>query len=76
MKRVLYIMGFALCLSSCNNESDSTSTTDKDSVDTAPVNDNVSNPNRIPGSNTPGEAMGNGDTASYDRMSQKIDSGK
>ena len=75
MKKLLCILGVSMFARACNNESDSATATKSDTVDTAPVND-MSNPNHAPGSNTPGEAMGNGDTASYERMPQKIDSSK
>ena len=75
MKKLLWIFGVSVFAVACNNESESTTATKSDSVNTAPVND-MSNPNHAPGSNTPGEAMGNGDTASYERMPQKIDSSK
>ena len=75
MKKFFYLITLSLFAVSCNNDSDSVKDKEGDSVNTAPVNE-MSNPNHVPGSNTPGEAMGNGDTASYDRMSQKIDSGR
>ncbi|MET0638260.1 MAG: hypothetical protein ABWZ25_19675 [Chitinophagaceae bacterium] len=76
MKRLIYLFTLTLFVVSCNSESDKASTPVADSVNTAPVNDMMSNPNHTPGSNTPGEAMGNGDTSSYERMSQKVDSGR
>ena len=76
MKRILYLLALVVVASACNNDSDKSATMPADTVNTAPVNDAISNPNRVPGSNTPGEAMGNGDTSSYERMPQKIDSGR
>ena len=72
MKKVLYIFALSFFAVACNNESDKTETTTSDSVNTAPVNDALSNPNHTPGSTQPGEAMGNGDTSSYEGMSNKI----
>ncbi len=78
MKRIIYIVTLSLFMfmASCSNDSKTTTSgTTKDSVDTAPVNE-MSNPNYAPGSNTPGEGTGNGDTSSYERMPQKTDSSK
>lgn len=71
MKKLLYILTLGLFTAACGNESTSDSTK-SDSVNAAPVNDAISNPNATPGSTTPGEAMGNGDTSSYEGMSNKI----
>jgi hypothetical protein len=78
MKKLLSIITLSLFAVACNNESEKTndSAATNDSVNTAPVNEAISNPNRVPGSNQPGEAMGNGDTSSYENMSQRLDSTK
>jgi len=71
MKKLLYILTLGLFTAACGNES-TTDNAKSDSVNAAPVNDAISNPNATPGSTTPGEAMGNGDTSSYEGMSNKI----
>lgn len=74
MKKLIYIVSLSLFAAACNNESDKTQNTAGDTTNTAPVNDAMSNPNHVPGSTQPGEAMGNGDTASYEGMPNKISS--
>ncbi|RYY61426.1 MAG: hypothetical protein EOO05_06400 [Chitinophagaceae bacterium] len=70
MKKLLYIVTLSLFAVACGNES-AKDTQSTDSVNSAPVNDAISNPNHTPGSTTPGEAMGNGDTSSYEGMPNK-----
>lgn len=78
MKKLIYILTLSMIAVACNNESDKKDEMiNPDSVNTPSVN-SMDNPNRTPGSNTPGEAMGNGDTSSYEGMSNsnKTDSTK
>jgi len=75
MKKIFYIITLSMIMVSCNNEDKKTTPVTSDSVSQAPVND-MSNPNYAPGSNTPGQATGNGDTSSYERMPQKTDSSR
>jgi len=76
MKKLLYLLTLGLFVTACGNDTAKTEPENMpDSVSTPQVNE-MDNPNRTPGSNMPGQAMGNGDTASYEGMPNKVDSSR
>ncbi|RYY55304.1 MAG: hypothetical protein EOO09_11180 [Chitinophagaceae bacterium] len=69
MKKILYILTLSLIAVACNSEEKKAGDTPAADSVNSPVINSMDNPNRTPGSNTPGEGMGNGDTSSYEGMS-------